>query len=88
MPRRLLAASASLLVLAACFGGTDPNVTESGEGKPDLSIEFPPTVEPDSQEVATLHSRESWSWRYELSAGLVRAVGSIGSSRCSDRFWR
>jgi hypothetical protein len=54
MPRRLLAAALSLLLLAACFGGTDPNVTESGEGKPTLSIEFPPTVEPESQEVATL----------------------------------
>ena len=54
MRSRLVAATTSLLVLAACFGGTDPNVTESGEGKPLLSVEFPPTVEPESQEVATL----------------------------------
>ena len=54
MKRLLVAATVPLLSLAACFGGTDPNVTESGEGKPVLSIEFLPTVDPDSQEVATL----------------------------------
>jgi hypothetical protein len=42
------------LLLSACFGGTDPNLTTSGEGKPVLSIEFPPSVEPRAEEVAKL----------------------------------
>lgn len=42
------------LSLAACFGGTDPDTTESGESKPVLSIEFPPSVEASSEHVASL----------------------------------
>ncbi len=42
------------LMTPSCFSGTDPDLTESGEGKPVLSIKFPPVVEPDSSEVASL----------------------------------
>jgi hypothetical protein len=42
------------LFIPACFGGTDPNLTEAGEGLPEVSVEFPPTVEAGTEEVATV----------------------------------
>lgn len=40
-------------LMPGCFD-TDANLTDSGEGKPVVSIEFPPSVEPSAREVATL----------------------------------
>ena len=50
--RRLVAAAAALLVLAGCFG-PDPNLTETGKGKPLLSVEFPERVSSGAVETAT-----------------------------------
>lgn len=47
---RALCAILALCVLAAC-AGPDPNITESGAGKPEVSVEFPETAE--SGEVVT-----------------------------------
>lgn len=44
MIRSLLTASFGLIVLAAC-AGPDPNLTESGTGKPQVTAEFPETAE-------------------------------------------
>lgn len=51
--RRLALASVVLVALAACFG-PDPNLTDSGKGKPALSIEFPEEVEAGGTATATL----------------------------------
>lgn len=51
--RRVAAAAVLLSVLAACFG-PDPNVTDSGKGKPVLSVEFPATAPGGSVATATL----------------------------------
>jgi hypothetical protein len=45
---RVSVLGALLLLLPACFGGNDPNLTESGKGKPRISVRFPATVESGS----------------------------------------
>lgn len=50
---RVAAAVVLLTLLGGCFG-PDPNVTESGKGKPVLSIEFPESVERGSTATAAL----------------------------------
>lgn len=50
--RRVLAAAFVLGLLAGC-AGPDPNLTESGKGKPALSVEFPESVTRGSVETAT-----------------------------------
>jgi hypothetical protein len=42
--RRLVAATIVCLALGGCFG-PDPNLTESGKGKPQVAIEFPEQVQ-------------------------------------------
>lgn len=44
------------LALGACYR-PDPNVTESGKGRPQLTIDFPERVDPGATEVATLNVR-------------------------------
>ena len=51
--RRPAALLALALLAVSCYG-TDSNLTDSGEGKPLVSIEFPPSVDPKAREVATL----------------------------------
>lgn len=51
--RRVVAATFALAFLAACFG-PDPNLTESGKGKPLLTVDFPERVSRGSVETATL----------------------------------
>ena len=51
--RRLAPFVLLVSLLPACFS-TDTNLTESGEGKPLVWVEFPPSVEPDSNEVASV----------------------------------
>jgi hypothetical protein len=41
--RKLAAAAATALLLSSCLG-PDPNLTESGQGKPEITVEFPPEV--------------------------------------------
>jgi hypothetical protein len=48
----MIAASAALL-LSACLG-PDPNLTESGEGKPEISVEFPDEVPAGSTQEAII----------------------------------
>ena len=50
---RLVAAAVALTVLAGCFG-PDPNLTDTGKGKPRLAVEFPETVTHGSTATATL----------------------------------
>lgn len=50
---RLLLAAVLVVSLSACFG-PDPNVTDSGKGRPVLSVDFPPTATAGSVEEATL----------------------------------
>lgn len=46
-------ASAVLVLLTGCFG-PDPNLTESGKGKPVLSVEFAEEAAPGAVETATI----------------------------------
>ncbi len=41
-------ACAFLVVLASCFGGGDPNLTDAGKGKPEVAVDFPETTTPAS----------------------------------------
>lgn len=52
--RRRLAAAASLALLAlpSCLG-PDPNLTESGQGKPEITVEFPARAPVGSTQEAT-----------------------------------
>ena len=50
--RRFVAGLVAFALLPACFG-PDPNLTESGKGKPLLSVEFPETVGRGSVHTAT-----------------------------------
>jgi hypothetical protein len=50
--RRVAAALIALALLPACFG-PDPNVTESGKGKPLLTVGFPESVSRGSLQTAT-----------------------------------
>ncbi|MFN2588731.1 MAG: hypothetical protein ABR613_11525 [Actinomycetota bacterium] len=50
---RVLAAVAVLVAATACFG-PDPNLTESGKGKPVVSAEFPERVDAGSVATAKL----------------------------------
>lgn len=51
--RRVVVAVLALALLAACFG-PDPNLTESGKGKPLLTVEFPERASRGSLATATL----------------------------------
>lgn len=51
--KRTAAAVLLVTLLGGCFG-PDPNVTESGKGKPVLSVDFPDSVEGGSTATATL----------------------------------
>ena len=50
---RVVVAAFALTLLAGCFG-PDPNLTESGKGKPLLTVEFPAQATRGSVETATL----------------------------------
>jgi hypothetical protein len=49
---RLAAATVFALLLASCLG-PDPNLTESGQGKPEITVEFPGRVPAGSTQEAT-----------------------------------
>jgi hypothetical protein len=51
--RRILAAALAGLALASCFG-PDPNLTESGKGKPEVTVDFPARVQRLSVESASI----------------------------------
>lgn len=51
--RRLVAAALLPFLLTGCFG-PDPNVTETGKGKPVLAVDFPETVSRGATATATL----------------------------------
>lgn len=51
--KRAVAAAFALTFLVACFG-PDPNLSESGKGKPLLTVEFPERAARASIETATL----------------------------------
>lgn len=51
--KRIAAAAFLLTLLPGCFG-PDPNVSESGKGKPVLNLDFPESVESGSTATATL----------------------------------
>lgn len=53
MPRLLLACLACAISLVACTG-PDPNVTETGAGKPQLTVEFPEAAESGDVVTASL----------------------------------
>ncbi len=50
---RILIAATALVLVGACFGG-DPNVTESGKGRPVVTIRFPETARPGSVQTASV----------------------------------
>lgn len=53
MRRLVAAAGAAAVLLIGCFG-PDPNLTESGKGKPVLAVDFPDAVSPGEVATATL----------------------------------
>src|SRR5687768_5860921 len=53
MRRLCLTVAAALALLPACFG-PDPNLTETGKGKPVITAEFPETAASGAIETATL----------------------------------
>jgi hypothetical protein len=77
--RRLVAALASSLVLAGCFG-PDPNLTETGRGKPVLSVEFPETVAPGAVETATLSVENPGPGDMSSVVVAFASVGVAGAS--------
>lgn len=54
MTRRVLVVAA-LAFAASCTPGPDPNLTESGKGKPVVAAEFPETAEPGDVVTASIH---------------------------------
>lgn len=54
MKRYLWILAATVLLMTSCFGGTESGLTEDGEGKPVVTVDFPPSVEAGSEQVATL----------------------------------
>lgn len=53
MAVRLVALAAALLLMASCTG-EDPNVTDSGKGKPQVTVDFPAETEPGSEHEAVI----------------------------------
>jgi hypothetical protein len=51
--RRRVASTAALAVLLSSCLGPDPNLTEAGKGKPEITVEFPDEVPAGSTQVAT-----------------------------------
>src|SRR5918995_1185212 len=51
--RRILAAAFASTALVSCFG-PDPNLTESGKGKPEVTIDFPAQLQRRSVETAVV----------------------------------
>jgi hypothetical protein len=49
--RKLAATAATALLLSSCLG-PDPNLTESGQGKPEITVEFPAEVPAGSTQEA------------------------------------
>lgn len=54
MTKALLAVAATVLVLGGC-SGPDPNLTESGKGRPLVTAEFPETAEAGDIVTAVIH---------------------------------
>lgn len=52
--RRVLAAVTILAVAGIACAGPDPNVTETGAGKPTIAVDFPETAEPGDVLTATI----------------------------------
>ena len=76
---RLLAAAVALASLTACFG-SNPNVTESGKGKPLLSVEFPETVSAGSVATATFTVDNPGPGDIRTVALAFASVGAAGAS--------
>jgi hypothetical protein len=53
-PLRAGALVGALFLLSACFG-PDPNLTEGGQGKPAVSVDFPPSVPVSATATAVVH---------------------------------
>ena len=51
--RRIVAAAVVVLALAGCYG-PDPNLTEAGEGKPFVTVQFPAEVQSGSVHTAVV----------------------------------
>jgi hypothetical protein len=53
--RRAVATLAAIVLLgtSGCYWGPDPNLTKTGKGKPTITVEFPPELEPGTTETAT-----------------------------------
>ena len=77
--RRLLPAIAASLLLTACFG-PDPNLTETGKGKPVLDVEFPAEVSPGSVETATLTVENPGPGRIDVVTVAFAGVGVPAAS--------
>ncbi|HEX2296812.1 MAG TPA: hypothetical protein VHN37_16085 [Actinomycetota bacterium] len=77
--RRLRPAALALVLLAGCFG-PNPNVTESGKGKPLLSVEFPDTAAPGSVETATMTVENPGPGDIRTLAIAFASVGVAGAS--------
>ena len=76
---RLAATAVALVLLAACFG-PDPNLTESGKGKPVIDVEFPPTVSPGEVATATLTVENPGPGDMGTIAVAFTTVGVAGAS--------
>ena len=80
MRRGVLAGAAGvLIVLTGCFG-PDPNLTESGKGKPLLSVEFPDEAAPGAVETATLTVENPGPGDIEILTVAFAAVGVPAAS--------
>lgn len=76
---RLTAAAVALALLAGCFG-PDPNLTESGKGKPVIDVEFPPAVSPGEVATATLTVENPGPGDIGTIAVAFTTVGVAGAS--------
>lgn len=54
--KKLVAFLAAMMVIAAaCSTGPDPNLTESGKGKPVVTVQFPDSAAPGDVVTASIH---------------------------------
>jgi hypothetical protein len=77
--RRLAIAAVALAFLAGCFG-PDPNLTESGKGKPVIDVDFPAAVSPGSVATATLTVENPGPGDIGTIAVAFTTVGVAGAS--------
>ncbi|MFP5297973.1 MAG: hypothetical protein ACLGHL_03170 [Actinomycetota bacterium] len=80
MRRAAFAALAVVLAVTAC-AGEDPNVTDSGKGKPVVTVEFPSETAPGTQHEAVLKIHNPGPGEMRSLVVAFAAVGPLSGQR-------